>query len=193
MTEQGGRAAEARWVALAGAVVVGVAVVVLRAMGRIWWCACDGWSPVSFDTWSPHNSQHLFDAYTFSHVLHGVVFYGALRLLLGARWPAGRVVGAAAIEAAWEVLENTPWIIDRYRAVTVSLDYTGDTVVNSIADIASCVVGYLFSRFAPAWASVTLFVATELVMLAWIRDSLLLNVLMLVWPVEAVRVWQSGG
>lgn len=177
----------------AGALVVAVSVVVLRAMGRIAWCACGGASPVSLDTWSPHNSQHLFDAYTLSHVLHGVVFYGALRLALGARWPAWRAVGALAIEAAWEVLENTPWVIDRYRAVTVSLDYTGDSIANSVADLASCGVGYAFSRVAPAWASVLAFVATELVMLAWIRDSLLLNVLMLVWPLEAVRAWQSAG
>jgi hypothetical protein len=177
---------------LAGLGVVIAAAATLLWMGRRVWCAQGDWAPWSFDIWSAHNSQHVVDPYTFTHVLHGVVFFAGLRLL-GARWPDLRLLLAIVLESAWEVVENTERVIQHYREATISLDYTGDTVVNSVADVAAMVCGYLIASRVPWWASVLLFVGTELVLAWWIRDSLTLNVIMLFWPIEAIKTWQTGG
>lgn len=140
--------------------------------------------------WSTHNSQHLVDWYSFSHVQHGLVFYGLLHLVARKRSLGWRLVVSTAIEAFWEVLENSPIIIDRYREVTASLDYYGDSILNSVSDIGCCVFGFWLATRLSARASVVLFVVIEVVMVLWIRDSLLLNVLMLTWPIEAIRRWQ---
>jgi hypothetical protein len=136
--------------------------------------------------------QHILDPYTFSHVLHGVVFFGGLHLVMRGRWPRVQVVIAALLEAAWEVAENTERVIQHYRETTISLDYFGDSVGNSVADIGFCVLGFLIAAAVPGWVSAVGFALTELMLLAWIRDSLLLNVLMLVYPLEAVKRWQVG-
>lgn len=169
------------------------AVVALRWMGRLWWCECGSWAPVSFVVQSRHNSQHLLDAYSFSHLLHGVLFYGML-------WPLRRWVGlnaraalASAVEIGWEVFENTPFVIERYRTATVSLGYTGDSIFNSLGDVASFVAGFFVARKLGLWWSVAIFVVVELVMAWMIRDNFALNVLMLLWPVDAIRHWQAGG
>jgi hypothetical protein len=162
-------------------------------LGRVWWCKCETWVPWSWNVWSVHNSQHVIDWYSFSHLQHGLLFYGLFRLALGSRARGGRFLAAVSLEAAWEVLENSPIIINRYRAVTASLDYFGDTVINSAADIGCCILGYWIATRLPAWATVALFVVVEVVMVVWIRDSLLLNVLMLTFPIEAVRQWQTPG
>jgi hypothetical protein len=165
----------------------------LRWQGRIWYCAQGDIQLFSFNVNSPHNSQHLFDAYAFSHVLHGVIFFGALwftRKKLSLPW---RFFLACAIEWAWECLENSPIIINRYRAVTVSLGYEGDSIVNSFGDIVSCALGFSIARWLGLWKSIALFVLVELALLLWIRDNLTLNVLMLTYPIEAVRKWQAGG
>ena len=142
---------------------------------------------------SSENSQHLSDWYTPSHVLHGLLFYGATHLLMR-RWGLGwRLVMATMVEAAWEIVENTDAVIGRYREATIALDYFGDSVVNSLADIAAMWAGFALARVLPVWASVALFVVAEAVVIYFIRDGLLLNVLMLVWPLDAVRQWQSGG
>lgn len=183
-----------RWLGpLAGAAVVVTMVTVLRAMGRIYWCACGSLVPWSFDTWSRHNSQHLIDPYLGSHVLHGLIFYALFRLALGVDRTTLRLLGAMVLEAAWEIAENTPMVIDRYREGTASLDYTGDSIANSVSDLAACVAGYVLASRAPVWVTVTLGIVTELVMLAWIRDNLTLNVIMLVWPIEAIKQWQVAG
>jgi hypothetical protein len=143
---------------------------------------------------SPENSQQIFDWYSFSHVIHGIVFYGALHLL-GRRWNGSvglRLVLAVAIEAAWEVFENTPFTIERYRKATIALDYYGDSVLNSVCDAACCAAGFLLAWKWPVWVSAALVVAMELFVLAMIRDNLTLNVVMLLWPVEGIRQWQSG-
>ena len=170
-----------------------LALIYLRWQGRIWWCACGGWSPVSITVQSQHNSQHLIDPYSLSHVLHGVLFFGLL-------WPLRRRLSlevraaiAAVIEIGWEMLENSPIIINRYRAATVSLGYEGDSIVNSIGDIASFVLGFYLARKLGWRWSVGLFIAVELLMLYLMRDNLTLNVLMLLWPIDAIREWQSGG
>jgi hypothetical protein len=174
------------------ALIFAAATVQLRFQGRIWWCACGGWSPWSGDTWSPHNSQHLFDAYSLSHVLHGLIFCGALTWLLPRVAIGWRLVMATVIETAWEITENTELVINRYRAVTASLDYHGDSVINSLGDILSFVLGFWLARRLGLWRSVALFVVTELGCLWWIRDNLTLNMLMLLWPIEAIKAWQMA-
>lgn len=170
-----------------------VTIVYLRWQGRVWWCDCGQGNPVSLPVASRHNSQHLFDPYSLSHVLHGVLFFGLFRLVAG-RWLLGwRRVAATAIEVAWEMMENSPIIIDRYRAATVSLGYTGDSILNSLGDIASFIAGFYLARWLGLWRSAALFVTIELLMLWLIRDNLALNVLMLLWPIDAIRTWQGAG
>jgi len=172
--------------------IVAVTAVALFAMGRIWWCGCG--SPVlwSWDVWSKHNSQHLIDPYSFSHVLHGLLFYGATSLLLRGRLLGLRLVVALLLESAWEIFENTPMVIQRYREATISLDYYGDSIVNSMGDIAACALGFVLASKLPTRVSILGFVTVEIVMLLWIRDSLTLNVLMLIHPVEGIKIWQAG-
>jgi len=165
----------------------------LRLEGQPWWCACGGLSPWSGDIWSAHNSQHLFDPYSFSHLQHGLVFHALLHFL-APRVPLGhRLLLAVMLETGWELLENSPIIINRYRAVTISLGYTGDTILNSLGDVLSCTLGFLLAARLPAWASIGIFLGVELGMLAIYRDSLLVNILMLLAPSDAVRDWQRGG
>ena len=141
---------------------------------------------------SSENSQHLADWYTPSHVIHGVVFYGLL-WLAARRSPAGlRLAAATVIEAGWEILENTPLIINRYREATIALDYYGDSVINSIADIGWMMLGFALASRLPIWASIAFVVVAEAVVGYAIRDNLALNILMLIYPLEAVRRWQSG-
>jgi hypothetical protein len=176
------------------ALLVGLllAVVYLRWQGRVWWCACGGFSPVSIAVWSPHNSQHLFDPYSLSHVLHGILFFGGFWMMR--RWLSLNVRAALAtgIEIGWELLENSPIIINRYRAATISLGYSGDSIVNSLGDVASFVLGFYLARRLGLWWSVGMILGVELAMLWLMRDNLTLNVLMLLWPIDAVRRWQSG-
>jgi len=168
-------------------------VVALRLLGRVFWCDCGSLVPWSWDVNSQHNSQHLIDAYFFTHVLHGLVFYA---LLFAVRWPRtveSRFLAVLFLESVWEVLENSPPIIERYRAVTVSLGYYGDSIANSIVDILACSLGVLIACRATVWQSVAFFAATELLLVATIRDCLTLNVLMLAFPIDAIRQWQMAG
>ena len=170
-----------------------IALIWLRWQGRTWWCHCGRWYPISLHVNSQHNSQHLFDPYSLSHVLHGILFFGLLRLLRRHLSLGVRAAMAASIEIAWEMMENSPLVIRRYRAATVSLGYTGDSIVNSLGDIASFVLGFYIARKLGLWWSIAIFLAVELLMLWLIRDNLALNVLMLLWPIDAIRNWQSGG
>ena len=178
---------------LAPVAVAAAAAFVLRAQGRLWLCDCGRVRAWVGDAWSAETSQQLFDPYTFTHVLHGLAFCGLLALLLpraGWRW---RFVLAVSAEALWEVIENTDFVIRRYREATAALGYTGDTVVNSLGDIAACAVGFLIARKLGWLRSVLLFAATELFLLFWIRDSLIVNVILLLYPSEKIRAWQQAG
>ena len=147
---------------------------------------------------SAENSQHIADWYSFSHVMHGLLFYFFAHVLwrrwklLGGKPASWALPIAVAFEGMWELLENSPIIINRYRAVTVSLGYNGDSVLNSLSDISFMVIGFLIASRIPARWSLVLAIAFELFTLAMIRDNLTLNVLMLVWPIDAIRLWQAG-
>jgi hypothetical protein len=172
--------------------VLALTVGVLLAMGRDPICAC-GYVRLWGGVTGPENSQHLTDWYTPSHVLHGFLFYLLLWLVVPRLSFERRLLGAVLLEAGWEIIENTPWLIERYRGTTVSLDYNGDSVINSLSDIGFMIVGFWLASRLPFWAVVLVAVAIETVTMIVIRDSLTLNVVMLLWPVEAILQWQSGG
>lgn len=174
-------------------------LAVLLAMGRPPICTCGTVKLWHGAVQSAQNSQHIADWYSFSHVIHGLLFY-MFAWLLWCRWrlfagvPARWALPiAVAFEGVWEVLENSPMIIERYREATVSWGYSGDSIVNSMADIGWMAIGFLLAARLPAMASVALAIAFELFTLAMIRDNLTLNILMLVWPVDAIREWQAAG
>jgi hypothetical protein len=181
-----------RRAAIAAFAIFAIAAAVLLTMGRNPICTCG-----TVDLWvagrdSPKTSQMIADWYSLSHIVHGLLFYAAL-WLVARRWPVERrFIAALLVEAGWEVIENTPWIIDRYRTETAALGYNGDSVINSLSDIAMMVLGFLAARKLPVWASVALLVVLEIVPLFVIRDNLTLNVWMLLAPNHAIAVWQSG-
>ena len=176
---------------VATAVIIAIAIAVLNLQGRVWWCEVgDAW-PWSWEIWSRHNSQHLIDPYSFSHILHGILEFWLIGLVFWKLPMAWRFVLAIFIESSWEVLENTNQVISRYRETTISLAYFGDSIANSVADIVCCGIGFWIAFKIRLFWSAALFVFTELVLLFWIRDSLLLNILMLIWPIEAVKQWQG--
>jgi hypothetical protein len=141
---------------------------------------------------TPGNSQHLFDWYTPSHIIHGFLFYGLGWLIMRRKPVAARLALSALIEAAWEILENSPIIINRYRSATMAVGYTGDSILNSGMDMVSMIAGFFFAARAPVWLTIVIAIIFEIVTAIVIRDNLTLNVVMLVWPIEAVKVWQGG-
>lgn len=177
------------WLAI-GALLV-VAALLERSQGRLWICACGKVLLWAGDIWSSDNSQHLFDPYSFTHVLHGFLFFWLLIWALPRLPLAWQLWLALLIESTWEVFENSAAMIERYRAVTVSLGYTGDTIVNSLTDIIACGLGFWLARQLGWRRTLVIFIVTEVVLLLWIRDGLILNVLMLIYPIDAIKHWQS--
>jgi hypothetical protein len=178
------------WPWLAIVPVLPLHVLLLRSEGRLWICSCGKVLLWASNVCSANNSQHFLDAFSFTHVLHGFL-YAWLIAWLGPRltfdW---RLTLAIAVEALWEVFENSNFIIERYRTETAALGYHGDTIINSIGDLGCAVLGFLIAQALGFRRAAVLFLLLEVVLLVWIRDSLLLEVVMLVRPVNAIKVWQ---
>ena len=175
---------------IALAIIVIVTALLLRYQGRIWICSDGTIYPWISDAWSDQNSQHLTDPYSFSHLLHGILFFGMLYKLSDKLSWMWRFNIAVLIEALWELLENSSIIIDRYREAG-ALGYSGDSILNSMGDLMSCGFGFWVAYKLGFKKSVILFIVIELVLLFTIRDNLTLNVIMLIHPVEAIKEWQS--
>lgn len=198
------------WI-LIGVAIIGVFVLILLLMGRVPWCTCGYikfWHGI---VQSSENSQHISDWYSFSHIIHGFAFYGIF-WLIGRRWLASsatssvgskprraagpfglRLIAAIIVEVTWEIFENSNFIINRYRAATISLDYFGDSVINSVADVLFMVIGFVLAARLPIWMTIALIVIMEVFVGYWIRDNLALNIIMLIYPLEAIKAWQLGG
>lgn len=188
-----------RYLTLPTALVIGLAIIVI-AEGIVFWmghpifCKC---GTIKF--WyglksGPEQSQQFTDWYTYSHILHGIILYWLLAIVSRGRLSvAARFVIAALIEGAWEVFENTSFIIDRYRTQTISHDYFGDTVLNSTGDILAMFLGFFIAARLPVWLTVALLIGTELTLLYLLRDNLTLNIIMLIHPIEWIKQWQAAG
>ena len=184
------------WPTLATALLLAATVWQLRQQGRIWFCDCQQPRFWTSEADGPHTSQHLADPYTFSHLQHGLVLFwllswAAKKCGAQVKWQ-WRLVIALAIEAGWEVFENTQFVIDRYREGTAALGYNGDSITNSVGDLLACGLGFYLAHRLGWRGTWRLFWVIEVGMLLTIRDSLLLNVLMLVWPIDTLRQWQMG-
>lgn len=177
--------------AIAAALIVTTALA-LYAMGHPWICKCGTVKLWHFQVVSAENSQHLIDWYTPSHVIHGFLFYFLFWLIAPRTSFGTRLILAIAVEAGWEIIENTDYVIDRYREATVALDYYGDSVLNSVSDIAFMILGFVLAARLPVWLTVLIAVAFEVFTGIMIRDGLALNVLMLLWPSETVLQWQNS-
>jgi len=179
-------------------IVAAIAVFIITAGAELWMgrlpLGPDGrfglWEG---DIWSSEQSQRFADPYTFSHTIHGMLFYAFLWLVARKLPVRYRFIEALMLEAAWEILENSPIIINRYREVTISLGYVGDSVFNSLSDIVFAGLGFLFAWRARLWVTVLVIIAMEVGTALWVRDNLALNIIMLVHPVDAIKAWQTAG
>ena len=179
------------WIAMLA--VVTTTVIAENIEGHVWWCKAGDYVPWAWNIWSTHNSQHLIDPYSFTHILHGALEFWLIGLLFRRVPLVWRLLIAVMIEATWEVAENSTYMIGRYRAATISLDYFGDSIINSMSDIVCCATGFVIAYKLRFWKSLALFLATETVLIFWIRDSLLINIVMLIYPIEAIKAWQISG
>jgi Protein of unknown function (DUF2585) len=166
--------------------------VAMRIQGRMWTCSCGYVHAWSGDINSADNSQQFLDPYTWTHVIHGFMFIGMMHLL----WPhlneVWKLVGALSLEALWEAIENTNYIINRYRSETIALGYTGDTILNSFGDVLACALGAILARRIGLVRTIGLAFLIEAILLIAVRDNLSLNIVMLLYPIDAIRRWQLG-
>jgi len=162
------------------------------AMGRKVWGIGGTAGLWSGDIWSSHNSQFLFDPYTFTHITHGILLYAFLTLAFKTLPVSTRLLLAVGLESAWEVLENTTMVIERYRAETISLNYYGDSVMNSVGDILACMTGFVLASRLPKRVTILGAVGLEILLVVWTRDNLALNLVMLIHPSRTIRIWQLG-
>ncbi len=167
-------------------------IALLLSLGRLPFCKCDKIALWSGDINGPENSQQIVDPYSFTHVIHGLAFYGALHLIAPQVALPARLLIAVGVESGWEVLENTNFTIDRYREDTVSYGYYGDSILNSISDIIMMVIGFYLAAKLKPWHTVALIVLIEIILALTIRDGLLINIIMLIWPLEWLKNWQLG-
>ncbi len=174
------------------AVITIATLVILLSMGREITCKC-GWVDLWGTIGTSEGSQQLFDWYTPSHLMHGFIFYAVLWLVARRLDVGWRLVISALAESAWEITENSNAVIERYREVTISLDYYGDSVLNSLSDILTVYFGFWLARRLPVWVSVAIMIGFEVLTLIIIRDGLALNVLMLLYPLDVIRDWQAAG
>lgn len=185
------RSSSLKWFGVAAALLL-LQIVILYFMGRIPICECGYVKLFEPGVNTPGNSQHLSDWYTPSHIIHGFLFFGLAWLLFRKQPIAMRLSFAVLIEAAWELLENSPLIIDRYRSATMALGYSGDSILNSAMDTVFMALGFLFAARMPVWVTVAVAVVFELFTGWLIRDNLTLNVIMLLWPIDAIKEWQNA-
>ncbi|MEZ5828607.1 MAG: DUF2585 domain-containing protein [Hyphomicrobiales bacterium] len=170
--------------------IIAAAAVALYAMGHPLICKCGYVKLWHFDVVSAENSQHIIDWYTPSHIIHGFLFYAALWLVAPRLSFGAKLIIAVLVEASWEVIENTDFVINHYREMTISLDYYGDSVINSVSDILFMILGFLLAAWLPVWLTILIAIALELFVGVMIRDNLTLNVLMFVWPMDSILEWQ---
>jgi hypothetical protein len=181
-----------------GYILIVVALFAITAiaeymMGRVIICECGTIRLWIGELNTPEGSQHISDWYTFSHIIHGFIFYWFFRLISKKKWPIWLCfVAAVAVEAGWEIIENSTFVINRYNETTISLKYYGDSILNSIADMVFMALGFLMAKKMPVWLTITLIIVMEIGVGYMIRDNLLLNVIMLVYPVEAIKAWQMA-
>jgi hypothetical protein len=177
--------------ACASLILAALFIAILFAMGRIWWCEC-GFGLWTSDANGEATSQHLADPYTFTHVLHGIIFYWALGLWSKTAPLHRRFLLSLVIEVVWEILENSPPVIERYREATAALGYYGDSILNAMGDLIACACGFYLAARLPARIVVVVAVIEEIVLLLAIRDNLTLNIIMLLFPIESIKQWQLG-
>lgn len=180
-----------KWFGVAATLLL-LQIVILYFMGRIPICECGYVKLFEPGVNTPGNSQHLSDWYTPSHIIHGFLFFGLAWLLFRKQPIAMRLSFAVLIEAAWELLENSPLIIDRYRSATMALGYSGDSILNSAMDTVFMALGFFFAARMPVWVTVVVALMFELFTGWLIRDNLTLNVIMLLWPIDAIKEWQNA-
>lgn len=192
MTSEGSENTTTRFWLAVTLVIILVQIVSQYLMGRIWICECGYVKLFEAGVNTPGNSQHLFDWYTPSHFIHGFLFYGLGWLVMRRKPITAKLALSALIEAAWEILENSPIVIDRYRTATMAVGYTGDSILNSGMDMVAMIAGFFFAARMPIWLTVIIALGFEILTAIVIRDNLTLNVLMLVWPIEAVKTWQGA-
>lgn len=178
-------------------ILITLGIILLTAAWLLWigrepWCKCGYIKLWHGQVVSAENSQHISDWYTPSHIIHGFLFFGALWLVARKLSFGWRLAIATLVECAWEIVENSDAVIERYRSVTISLDYFGDSVLNTVCDVLAMVLGFWLASKLPLWATVALIVLFEGATMWIIRDGLALNVLMLVWPLDSVAQWQAG-